>query len=131
MAEPSCNTTLVFVYGTLRRGGSNDINALHPPPDWVGRAEVRGCLFDLGAYPGVILGGDRPVQGEVYAVSAALLVVLDEIEEVFPQQTGEYQRREVDVVVAGVARRCVVYEVAADRVVGRPVIASGDWFARG
>ena len=32
----------VFVYGTLRRGGRNDINRLQPAPQYVGMGEVRG-----------------------------------------------------------------------------------------
>ena len=34
----------VFVYGTLRRGGRNDINGLAPAPEYVGMGEVRGVM---------------------------------------------------------------------------------------
>ena len=66
MPEPSSPVAAprhVFVYGTLRRGGSNDITRLLPAPRWVGFAQVAGMLFHLGAYPGMTLGGDRAVHG--------------------------------------------------------------------
>ena len=126
----------VFVYGTLRKGEERDINRLQPAPRWVGRAQVAGVMHHLGSYPGLMLGGPGTVQGEVYAVSAELERVLDEIEEVWPQQTGEYAKREVVVLLEpepggsrGEAREllCVLYEIAPERTQGKPVIASGDW----
>lgn len=119
----------VFVYGTLRRGGSNDINLLQPPPQWRGRAAIAGTMYDFGRYPGVVLGGADLVQGEVYTVTPALLAVLDEIEEIYPQQRDEYFRREIPVEVAGATLGCVVYEINPRYVAGRERIASGDWIA--
>ncbi|MFT3717431.1 gamma-glutamylcyclotransferase family protein [Pseudorhodoferax sp.] len=129
MSRPEASPLYVFVYGTLRRGGSNDINRLAPPPRWIGEAEVAGTMYDLRHYPGVVLGGPRRVKGEVYAVTPPLLAVLDEIEEVHPQQTGEYVRRELPVDVAGKVLPCLLYEIDPGRVAGRPVIAGGDWIA--
>ena len=119
----------VFVYGTLRRGGNNDINRLAPVPRWVGRATVAGTLYDLGAYPGATLGGTKQVHGEVYAVQAALIAVLDEIEEVDPPQSDEYRRRALAVDVDGRQFMCWVYVLNARHSLGRPIIASGDWIA--
>ena len=130
-------TRHVFVYGTLRRGGSNDITRLAPAPRFVGMARVDGQMYDLGAYPGLILGKAEgqpeecaAVQGEVYAIGPALEAVLDEIEEVFPQATGEYAKQELNVLVDGVAVQCIVYEINPLRTAGKPVIAGGDWFQR-
>ena len=134
----SSSTRHVFVYGTLRKGEQRDINRLQPAPRWVGRAQVAGLMHHLGSYPGLVLGGPGVVQGEVYAVSAELERVLDQIEEVWPQQTGEYTKREVVVQLdanaepsglRGEAREllCVLYEIAPERTQGKPVIASGDW----
>jgi len=131
-------TRHVFVYGTLRKGEERDINRLRPAPRWVGRAQVAGVMHHLGSYPGLVLGGPGVVQGEVYAVSAELERVLDEIEEVWPQQTGEYAKREVVVQLdaspepggsRGEAREllCVLYEIAPERTQGKPVISGGDW----
>eukprot|EP01031_Cornospumella_fuschlensis_P004095 gene4095-5117_t len=87
----------VFVYGTLCRGEQRDINKLKPGPEYVGDTSVPGTLYDLGTYPGIVLGGQGAVRGEVYRISAELESLLDEIEEVWPQQTGEYAKREVQV----------------------------------
>lgn len=138
---PSPSTRHVFVYGTLRKGEERDINRLQPTPRWVGRASVEGVMHHLGSYPGLVLGAPGTVHGEVYAVSAELERVLDEIEEVWPQQTGEYAKREVAVQLAKgdtdsdsggpndpvPELLCVLYEIAPDRTEGKPVIASGDW----
>ena len=72
----------VFVYGTLRCGEINDINRLRPAPTFLGLVRIRGTLYDLGPYPGVILGGAEWVQGEVYAISLELeqqLMALDQL----------------------------------------------------
>ena len=123
-------TRHVFVYGTLRKGEERDINRLRPAPQWVGRAQVAGVMHHLGSYPGLVLGGTGVVRGEVYAVSPELERVLDEIEEVWPQQTGEYTKREVMVQLDTTPARellCVLYEISPERTRGKPVIASGDW----
>jgi len=123
-------TRHVFVYGTLRKGEERDINRLRPAPQSVGRAQVAGVMHHLGSYPGLVLGGTGVVHGEVYAVSPELERVLDEIEEVWPQQTGEYTKREVVVQLDSTPRRellCVLYEISPERTLGKPVIAGGDW----
>ena len=128
----------VFVYGTLRKGEQRDINRLRPAPKWVGRAQVAGTLHHLGSYPGLVLCGEGMVQGEVYAVSPELERVLDEIEEVWPQQTGEYAKREVLVRLEaapapagslGEPREllCFLYEIAHERTENMPLISDGDW----
>ena len=125
----------VFVYGTLRRGGDNDITRLNPAPVWVGAASIKGVLYDLGRYPGVVLSGNAAlggeaqgdVFGEVYAITPALECVLDEIEEFYPQQTQEYAKREIAVAVGGRSVQCLIYEIHPDRVQGKPRMACGDW----
>ena len=128
MTSPA--TRHVFVYGTLRKGEERDINRLRPAPQSVGRAQVAGVMHHLGSYPGLVLGGTGVVHGEVYAVSPELERVLDEIEEVWPQQTGEYTKREVVVQLDSTPPRellCVLYEISPERTLGKPVIAGGDW----
>lgn len=120
----------VFVYGTLRRGEVNDINRLKPAPRYLGEARVRGTLYHLGGYPGVVLGGAGWVCGEVYAVHPALERALDRLEEVAPVPSGEYVRREVLVDVGTQQLACLLYEIAPQRVLGQPVLAHGDWVRR-
>jgi gamma-glutamylcyclotransferase (GGCT)/AIG2-like uncharacterized protein YtfP len=134
----------IFVYGTLRQGEERDINRLLPAPRWVGHARVPGVLYHLGAYPGGVLGAPGWIKGEVYEISTELERQLDEIEEVWPQQSGEYCKREIRVRLDGAACLgrdqqgcstgekpeevvCIVYEIAPERIFGMPVILCGDW----
>jgi gamma-glutamylcyclotransferase (GGCT)/AIG2-like uncharacterized protein YtfP len=119
----------VFVYGTLRRGGRNDINRLAPAPEYVGMGEVRGVLYHIDWYPGLTLGGEEAVTvvGEVYLVAPGLEAVLDDIEQVVPGADSEYFKREVEVQVEGRAVTCLVYEINPTRAVGKQVIGHGDW----
>jgi len=120
--------TPVFVYGTLRRGGSNDIARYRPAPRFVGEAFIAATLHDLDTYPGAVLGGAARLRGEVYRITPEVEAALDLLEDVRADGTGEYLRRKVDVEVDGVRLPCLVYELHPARVAGRPVIASGDWF---
>lgn len=119
----------VFVYGTLRRGGSNDIARYRPAPRFVGEASIAATLYDLGTCPGAVLGGNARLHGEVYRITPELEAALDVLEDVRADGTGEYLRRELRVDVGGVRLPCLVYELHPDRVAGRLVIAAGDWFA--
>ena len=120
----------VFVYGTLRKGEVCDINLLQPAPIFIGNSQINGTLHDLGSYPGVRLGGGQWVRGEVYQITPELECQLDDIEEVWPQQTGEYVRREVVVQCVGLHLPCLIYEVAETRIAGKLVITCGDWVRR-
>jgi len=82
--------TLVFVYGTLKRGGSNH--------EWIAQqqfvAEARTMqlyrLYDLGGYPGMVRAEDGiSIQGEVWSVDEAGLIKLDVLEDT---DGGEYER---------------------------------------
>jgi gamma-glutamylcyclotransferase (GGCT)/AIG2-like uncharacterized protein YtfP len=120
----------VFVYGTLRRGGRNDINRLRPAPEYVAMGEVRGVLYHFDWYPGLTLGGEQAVTvvGEIYRITAELEQVLDGIEEIVPGAASEYFKREVDVAVAnGAPVNCLVYEINPTRVRDRQPIGHGDW----
>ena len=137
LANQAAQTTrFVFVYGTLRRGDVRDINRLLPTPRFIGTGQIAGRLYHLGLYPGIVLGGEAIVVGEVYAISAKLERVLDEIEEVWPQPTGEYIKREVRVQVTTMTGEvaelsCLLYEMTAQRTKGKLLIESGDWVAHG
>ncbi len=136
---PSANDEkLFFAYGTLRRGDDNDINRQQPAPRFVGPARIRGTMFHLGGYPGVVLdhtdnqpgmvaGSMGDIVGEVYAVSPALEKVLDAIESEYPAQPDEYFKRSLQVQVNGQWLNCSVYEINQRYTEGKPVIASGDW----
>ena len=123
------STHHVFVYGTLRQGDDNDINLLKPTPFFVGPSKVAGMMYHLGAYPGVVLNDalEDNIVGEVYAITPELEVVLDEIEMIYPQQRDEYSKRRVVVRVGARQLSCLFYEINPAYILGKPVIASGDW----
>ena len=121
----------VFVYGTLRQGGRNDINRLTPAPVLLGPASLAGRLYTLGWYPGLRLGGPDAIDvaGEVYRITPELEARLDEIEEIQPGPGSEYFKRQVPVRVAGQWLPCLVYEINPERVRGLAPLACGDWLA--
>ncbi len=122
----------VFVYGTLRRGEERDINSLRPAPRWLGPASVSGVIYQLGSYPGLVLGASGRVRGEVYEISAELELQLDMIEDVWPTPSGEYIKSETVVRLEYDGERfadvvCLVYELAPGRASGKSEVAGGDW----
>lgn len=80
-------TDLVFVYGTLKRGGRN--HRLLSGAEFVGlaRTERKYRLIDCGPYPALIEHAAEPLEitGELYRISASLqpslLPALDELED--------------------------------------------------
>lgn len=86
--------TFIFVYGTLKRGGSNHhfmaaqrfVAEARTPPGFV--------LYALEGYPGMVAdSSDRNgVVGEIWAIDPAGLAALDELEGV---DEGLYRRARV------------------------------------
>ena len=120
-------TRHVFVYGTLRAGGSNDITRYRPTPQRTGSAVAVGTLYDLGLYPGLRLGGTRCVVGEVYLVTVPVEQALDVLESIRPDDQGEYLKKTIELDVGGQRLTCLVYEIHESRIGGCSVIDSGDW----
>jgi gamma-glutamylcyclotransferase (GGCT)/AIG2-like uncharacterized protein YtfP len=118
---------LVFVYGTLRVGQLNDINLKTPQPLFVGMAKVKGQLYSRGWYPGIRLGGDQWVVGEVYDISPELLAQLDVLEEVAPVPSGEYQRLNTLVLCGEKQLLCEIYELSTDFAKRSQVLDQGNW----
>ena len=116
-------TRHVFVYGTLRRGGSNDITRLTPAPVWIGEAEIAGTLYDFGRYPGVVLGGSGRVTGEVYAVDATLERILDEIDHV---RDGAQARQLDGLGIVEVALQLIEYIITEFGLVGHHLFCPGE-----
>lgn len=120
---------LFFVYGTLRIGGRNDIRRYGPGSRLAGPAKVRGRLYDLGNYPGLVLGGSDWVTGELHWVSTAIEPALDELEEVWPQRHGLYRRTRALVMAGQDSCSALVYEMDSRRAQAWPLIECGDWLA--
>jgi gamma-glutamylcyclotransferase (GGCT)/AIG2-like uncharacterized protein YtfP len=121
----------VFVYGTLRRGDTNDITKLKPAPRYVGDTQINGKMYHLGGYPGITLDTNLDstniIVGEVYEITEPLERVLDGIESEYPAQADEYYKRDIKIVVNGVTLDCIVYEINGAYIQDKKLIASGDW----
>jgi gamma-glutamylaminecyclotransferase len=74
--------TILFVYGTLKRGGRG--NRWLVGQRFLGDAatEPKYRLFDLGTYPGLVKdeSAGLAVKGELWEVDAACLLELDDYE---------------------------------------------------
>ncbi|MGJ8695867.1 MAG: gamma-glutamylcyclotransferase family protein [Verrucomicrobiaceae bacterium] len=121
---------LLFVYGALRKGASNDWRM--NDARWLGPAEVAGALVKIDWYPGLVLserGG--PVKGEVYEVSTDLLAELDAFEGIglADDRNGEYHRIRATVLLEDGPREVWIYEWLKG-VDGYEVVDSGDWLTR-
>lgn len=82
--------TLVFVYGTLKRGGEN--HGWIDKQRFVAEACTRALyrMYDLGGYPGMVHSPDGiSIEGEVWEVDEAGLLRLDILEDT---EGGEYER---------------------------------------
>ncbi|MCE9606628.1 MAG: gamma-glutamylcyclotransferase [Planctomycetia bacterium] len=76
-------TDLLFVYGTLKRGGRN--HGLLSTAEFLGEAktESRFRLIDCGDYPAMLehLAAPLEIEGELYRIVEALLPTLDRLED--------------------------------------------------
>ena len=76
-------TTILFVYGTLKRGLRN--HQLIADQQFLGEAtsEPRYRVIDLGPYPGLVRdeANGLAVKGELWAVGDCCLAELDDFEE--------------------------------------------------
>ena len=92
-----CRPIHVFVYGTLRRGGSNHFRMAGA--EFMAAGAVRGRLYGIDWYPGFVSDeAADDIIGEIYQVSAELLARLDVFEG------PEYRRVMMDVQCGGAHR---------------------------
>lgn len=78
---------LIFVYGTLRAGGSNEWRMSQAK--FISKAYVLGKLYRVDWYPGLVLDSSAyTVFGEIYFCDSILLAKLDDFE-------GQYEYRRV------------------------------------
>jgi len=84
----------IFVYGTLRRGGSNHFRM--EGAEFLSAATANGRLYRIDWYPGLVLDAAADgVTGEIYQVSPGMLDELDRFEG------PEYRRVRVEVNCGG------------------------------
>ena len=120
---------LIFVYGALRKGASNDWRM--KDARWLGPARVEGTLLKIDWYPGLVLGLGGWVKGEVYEIGAELLKELDEFEgiELEDERNGEYHRVKREVLLDGSPTEVWIYEWLKG-LEGFEVVSSGDWLSQ-
>jgi gamma-glutamylcyclotransferase (GGCT)/AIG2-like uncharacterized protein YtfP len=119
------NKHLVFVYGTLRRGDAGAMSTRFPGSKFIAGAKVSGSLYDLGAYPGLLLNESNSlVTGEVYEVDDETLNELDDFEA-----SSYYWRKQVEISFGDHSRTCWIYvpEDKPEFYSQRTLITSGDW----
>jgi GrpB-like predicted nucleotidyltransferase (UPF0157 family)/gamma-glutamylcyclotransferase (GGCT)/AIG2-like uncharacterized protein YtfP len=118
------NRQYLFVYGMLRTGGGHSMADHAPGSRFIAAVEINGSLYDMGDYPGLVLGGAGKVIGEIYAVDDETLEQLDDFEA-----TASYSRIAIEVFVEGELYNCWVYTPDPTRCRTAKMIASGDWIA--
>jgi gamma-glutamylcyclotransferase (GGCT)/AIG2-like uncharacterized protein YtfP len=98
----------VFVYGTLKRGGSNHL--LLRGQKFLGpvRTAPGYTLYSLGDYPGMVRapGDTAGVTGELWSVDDACLAELDRLEGL---DEGLYERIDVLLVPNAIAGSAQTY----------------------
>jgi len=120
---------LVFVYGTLRRGGTNHFRI--SGADLVAEGTVKGRIYRISWYPGLVLGDEGQVKGEVYSVDAAQLLELDAFEGLSAGEVEGSEYRRVKAVVFRPDGKTIpawVWEWIGPFDV-KDLLAQGDWIA--
>jgi gamma-glutamylcyclotransferase (GGCT)/AIG2-like uncharacterized protein YtfP len=117
------NNHLVFIYGSLRRGSAGAMSIRFPGSKFIANANVSGSLYDLGAYPGLLLNdSNSSVIGEVYEVDDELLNELDNFEA-----SSNYLRKQVEISLGDDRKICWTYEPNPEFYSLHTLITSGDW----
>jgi len=122
----------LFVYGTLQAGlGPSQIAHGVERLNFVGRATVRGILYDFGHYPGAVLdpSSERIISGVVLQLpeDPSLLALLDQYEEFDPAapESSQFLRvRETVRLESGGELKCWIY-VYNRNPGSAPVLAEG------
>lgn len=119
--------TRVFVYGTLKRGGSN--HRFLAGQHYLGEARTAPgyTLYSLGDYPGMVRSADpaHTVTGEIWSVDAACLTQLDALEGV---DEGLYTRELIPLATPPFATEPVATYLYARNLAGRPHLGA-TWLA--
>ncbi|AEJ44345.1 gamma-glutamylcyclotransferase family protein [Alicyclobacillus acidocaldarius] len=115
------HTHTFFVYGTLRKDQPNRTVVEPYLVSELGMGQIRGAMYDWGAFPAVTLEEDGVVVGEWVKVTEEGLKALDRLEG-YPQL---YDRVIVKDLANGL--RGWVYCVPKQKVNGNARVESGDW----
>lgn len=124
----------LFVYGSLRSGfQSPAYEYISRYFQFIGPAQVRGRLYDMGNYPaGVPVTGNEFIKGELYKIRDPLefdwaIGQLDDYEGVATEddEVQLYKRETCEVYLGDRIEKAWIYWYKGTTV-GKPVIKSGD-----
>jgi gamma-glutamylcyclotransferase (GGCT)/AIG2-like uncharacterized protein YtfP len=94
-----------------------------PDSKFIAEATVTGSLYDLGAYPGLLVNASNSlVRGEVYEVDDEILNELDEFEA-----SSNYWRKQVEISLGDHRKVGWTYEPNPEFYSPQTLITSGDW----
>jgi len=123
----------LFAYGTLRKDYSPDpVPGIRDKLIYVGEAEASGLMYDLGAYPGAVRGGESGmIRGDVFLIRdpEKVLGQLDEYEGI-SRSTGRKAKfaREKSPITWGSGDRSYAWIYWYNlEVTGKTRITSGDY----
>ena len=122
----------LFVYGSLMGDIDTSIaRLLKNNSVFLGLAQVKGTLYDLGSYPGLIVDPKAPyqIQGHLFRMHRPnyLLPFLDEYEGTAnPNVPNEYRRELIQLDFESKRQSCWVYSYNLS-VDGLPIIESGNY----
>ena len=130
-------TAFLFVYGTLRNGFAHPMAGyLARQGRHLGTARVRGQLFNLGRYPGILESSSEGdvVKGDVYQLpddGGETLEKLDRYENGESLHPGEFDRQITSVEMdSGAILQTWIYWFRGE-VKEENRIQGGDWMVRG
>jgi gamma-glutamylaminecyclotransferase len=116
------DTLLLFVYGTLMRGGRN--HGALAAQRFLREAQTRPKyrLLDLGAYPGLVPAetDGRAIRGELYEVERRQIAELDRIEGA----PAMYRLERVEIEDEADPVSAYIYRRESE---GLPVVAGDRW----
>lgn len=125
-------TTEIFVYGSLRKGGSN--HSILASSKFIGRAKtVQKLIMRARSFP--FVSDDQQVSiihGEVYSVNSSVLRLIDQLEsyDVLSPQNSWYEREKILVKMDEgdrlSLRKVEMYFNRKENTA--PIVASGDFF---
>lgn len=119
----------VFVYGTLKIGG-RFAQYFNPYRVSVKKGQIKGTMFNLGSFPGVVLNGDTIIEGEIHEYNQAdsTEANLDSLEGFRGNNnsTNLYNKDIVEVTTDTGTELCKVYTFARS-IEGFKKIKEGIW----
>jgi gamma-glutamylcyclotransferase (GGCT)/AIG2-like uncharacterized protein YtfP len=95
--------------------------------EYVGSCSVNGSLYDLGDYPGLRLGGEGTVVGELYEIKEKeCLQILDDFEDYHSNAPEDSLYLRKKIWIPEVEKEAWVYEYQGS-LHGKKKVAGGDW----